>query len=92
MIVGYQVLLQSMLLIMENLLSKEDQIKKYSLSKKSVDWRSFILKAISIKFIYRGVNVKPKAASSCVIRDLKQTLEAARWTSTGRKISRSQAN
>ena len=25
-------------------------------------------------------------------RDLKQTLEAARWTSTGRKISRSQAN
>ena len=26
------------------------------------------------------------------IRDLKQTLEAARWTSTGSKISRSLAN
>ena len=26
------------------------------------------------------------------IRDLKQTLEAARWTSTGSKISRSRAN
>ena len=30
--------------------------------------------------------------SSRSIRDLKQTLEAARWTSTGSKISRSRAH
>ena len=32
------------------------------------------------------------AAAARDIRDLKQTLEAARWTSTGSKISRSLAN
>ena len=33
-----------------------------------------------------------KGNSSSSIRDLKQTLEAVRWTSTGSKISRSRAN
>ena len=34
----------------------------------------------------------PVAAGALVNRDLKQTLEAARWTSTGSEISRSRAN
>ena len=45
---------------------------------------------------YFPVSLSTAFLASCLFgedsRDLKQTLEAARWTSTGRKISRSQAN
>ena len=46
----------------------------------------------SLEFLNRWrscVNVRRRLD---IIRDLKQTLEAARWTSTGSKISRSRAN
>ena len=43
--------------------------------------------------IDEGDVVAPGAAApGLVIRDLKQTLEAARWTPTGSKISRSRVN